>query len=750
MSLFTKQAAAIFAGYDSGGTARQIIPVEAQTWGTEVERIIDVAIAAGNLRLYTTKAELDADLDHVANTAALVLGDSAVNDGLYKKVGASGAGSWPRVGDVPGYSFVLASNAGAGTANAIVATTSLPTNESQLIALPIDTTNTGTPVTVAFNGGSALTIKTSGNNDVSIGGLVAGGLVAGYVNSTEFRLLSDQASSAIQTASENAQSYAEEWANKAEDSLVSSAAGGDQVDDYSAKHWAAKAEAQAGGVADGAVTDIKVATPATPADGVAASKIRNSFPSSPAVHRDLDTVLNGVRYINVNRFGVDGTGDTADMTAWQDALDEGVPLTANPGTYIINDPLTYNTTAAEAPGLIFAGPGQNAMTFDWRGSSAFMLSMNAYDSPGNTFQRGTRLSGFKIKPSSAGTTAGGIYARAIWDAQFDNITIDGVSGDGLKYEAGVPPGDPDSSGLVDINQLRCFNCGGFGADFLSANSTIGIAQFIVRNSGFNGNTSEGQRIRGSFIFKNVNNFYTGNTAGGAIVDYNSVDNQMIGFEYCEFGNSNGNYDLFVRAGHGVHITDNVFTHNSGDSNPLGIKLGLNSDPSGVSQVDVARNRFRVDSSINPFTAYTIQDNVSDVTIRKTFWHIFGASGQTDYSIDAAAKGITIEDEGLTSRGFASATTTSATPDLDATNTYRIQFGAALTVNAPTVTRTLLGGERFNLHLVNTSGGALTPTFNAVYLTVAPLVGSSKRRTCWFEYDPLSAVWVQVGDWSPDL
>jgi len=39
--------------------------------------------------------------------------------------------------------------------------------------------------------------------------------------------------------------YAEEWANKAEDSLVSSSAGGDQVDDYSALHHAAKAAADA-------------------------------------------------------------------------------------------------------------------------------------------------------------------------------------------------------------------------------------------------------------------------------------------------------------------------------------------------------------------------------------------------------------------------------------------------------------------------------------------------------------------------
>jgi len=37
--------------------------------------------------------------------------------------------------------------------------------------------------------------------------------------------------------------YAAEWANKAEDSLISSAAGGDEVDDYSALHHAAKASA---------------------------------------------------------------------------------------------------------------------------------------------------------------------------------------------------------------------------------------------------------------------------------------------------------------------------------------------------------------------------------------------------------------------------------------------------------------------------------------------------------------------------
>ena len=45
-----------------------------------------------------------------------------------------------------------------------------------------------------------------------------------------------------QSAKTNA-GYSEEWANKAEDSLISTAAGGDGSTEYSARHWAAKAQA---------------------------------------------------------------------------------------------------------------------------------------------------------------------------------------------------------------------------------------------------------------------------------------------------------------------------------------------------------------------------------------------------------------------------------------------------------------------------------------------------------------------------
>lgn len=102
------------------------------------------------------------------------------------------------------YDFIPASNTGAGTANAIQATTdvALPaTPNGALIALQIVAPNTASPVTVSFNGGAPLTIKTAAGNDPVVGGLVPG-VVAGYQSGSTFRLLSDVASAAIVAAAE--------------------------------------------------------------------------------------------------------------------------------------------------------------------------------------------------------------------------------------------------------------------------------------------------------------------------------------------------------------------------------------------------------------------------------------------------------------------------------------------------------------------------------------------------------------------
>lgn len=199
MSLWTRLPVDVFSSVDASGNLRQPDLGQTTTLITEITRVVDSAVSGGNFLLYTTKAALDADLDHDANAAALVMGDSTSNDGIYVKSGASGAGSWTRVSDLPGYSFVKATDNG-GSANAIAATTALPVNETQLIVLPIATTNTGSPVTVAFNGGSALTIKTSLNENVQVGALVAGSEMAGYVSGSTFQLITNPTTDTITDA----------------------------------------------------------------------------------------------------------------------------------------------------------------------------------------------------------------------------------------------------------------------------------------------------------------------------------------------------------------------------------------------------------------------------------------------------------------------------------------------------------------------------------------------------------------------
>lgn len=183
--------------------------IKIREWGTWLESLI----SAGSLGEVwkATKTILDADLTHAADTVAVVYNDStAANNGFYVKVGASGSGSWTQVADfIPGYQFAFATNTGAGTANAIVATTDIPVMSNMLIALPIVAYNTFATVTVAFNGGTPLPIKTQTGGDPAIGGLVTNMIVLGVVDGSTFRLITDQSSSAIQAAAEAAQAAAE-------------------------------------------------------------------------------------------------------------------------------------------------------------------------------------------------------------------------------------------------------------------------------------------------------------------------------------------------------------------------------------------------------------------------------------------------------------------------------------------------------------------------------------------------------------
>ncbi|WP_028003187.1 tail fiber domain-containing protein [Sinorhizobium meliloti] len=204
-------AATVFRDYETDGVpasgSHKVKKSDVRQLLGEYESTINAFLSNGGL-IYTSKAAMDADLAHGANSSAWVIGDATVaNNGIYRKIGASGVGSWTRVADLP-FSFIIASDTGAGTANAIQATTSIPVSSSALVWMNIFEANTASPVTVSFNGGSVLAIKTNSGNDVAPGGLVAGMIVMGIVSGSTFRLVSDQASSAVLAACEAARDAA--------------------------------------------------------------------------------------------------------------------------------------------------------------------------------------------------------------------------------------------------------------------------------------------------------------------------------------------------------------------------------------------------------------------------------------------------------------------------------------------------------------------------------------------------------------
>ncbi len=121
----------------------------------------------------------------------------------------------------------------------------------------------------------------------------------------------------IESVSESVVGYATEWAINPEDVLISVAAGGNGTTDYSALHWAAKAEADAiATAADVVSTGLDVI--ATNADVI--------FTNADVVSTNADAVQTALDVIST---GNDATATAADLVATnQDTIDTAADLVA--------------------------------------------------------------------------------------------------------------------------------------------------------------------------------------------------------------------------------------------------------------------------------------------------------------------------------------------------------------------------------------------------------------------------------------
>lgn len=271
-----------------------------------------------------TKAALTADLAHDADTLGVVYADStSANNGLYKKNGGSGSGSWTQITTfLPGYQFVKATNTDSGDPNAITASTSprLPSGDGvALVRLNIVEANTSETVTVSFDGGTALQIKTASGGNPPVGGLVADMIVLGTVEGSTFRLASDIASAALLTQMEDVlEDFEGQYlGSHPDDASATADAGGSpqegalywnttskQMLVYSGSSWKPFASST---VADGSITTAKMANGA-----VTRAKLST-------------TLLNAIRMTPAD-FGAAGDGVSDDSDAIESAIQADVPL----------------------------------------------------------------------------------------------------------------------------------------------------------------------------------------------------------------------------------------------------------------------------------------------------------------------------------------------------------------------------------------------------------------------------------------
>lgn len=149
--------------------------------------------------LFATEAALNAAA-LTNKVSAWVFGDpDADKNGVWSWNGTEWVWTLP----LP-YSISVLHNAGAGTPNAIQATSKVPLVEGLIAVIPIVATTIASPLTVTINSNRTFTVKTMTGNDIVAGGLIEGMMVLALVQNDTLRLLSDEVSAAILAAAEAA------------------------------------------------------------------------------------------------------------------------------------------------------------------------------------------------------------------------------------------------------------------------------------------------------------------------------------------------------------------------------------------------------------------------------------------------------------------------------------------------------------------------------------------------------------------
>ncbi|MBX6427130.1 MAG: oxidoreductase, partial [Variibacter sp.] len=149
----------VLAGLPSSG-AHKPKKEEVRALLTRMETELAAGLAQAQIG-YKSRAELFQNLAPGEATLAIVRGDSTAEyNGIYRKSGASGTGSWTRIADLPDEIVRFTVTGGSPNAIEVAASPQVPAPPGNKLYLLTPVANNTGAVTIAIEGGAAVPIKT--------------------------------------------------------------------------------------------------------------------------------------------------------------------------------------------------------------------------------------------------------------------------------------------------------------------------------------------------------------------------------------------------------------------------------------------------------------------------------------------------------------------------------------------------------------------------------------------------------------
>lgn len=333
---------------------------------------------------------------------------------------------------------------------------------------------------------------------------------------------------------------------------------------------------------------------------------------------------------NVKDFGATGNGVSDDAVPIQRCLDtaRGCDVYAPAGTYVINQPLRHVADSPKSPGIRLRGDGAGLTVFNNRVVGKAMLAVD--QAAPMKFCYNGFLRDFSITSSLKSIDGHGIQVKAAYRLLISDLDIDGMGGDGIRFQA--DKGDEDGFSGCHVERCHIIRSGGWGINMAGAN--IG-GMMRVSDSTLTDNLKGGMHLKslGAVLSMVV---FSANPGGGLKVDYDDVNHSHnITLDTCYF-ESNAGWNIDINAFIQFRAINTQFTHYHPPLKGVGL-VRVGSEVLGATSLAESAlfqgTTFRVVPQIKPFVGFAAMPNAKGSRVERTSWKVFGAPGQTRTSGD---------------------------------------------------------------------------------------------------------------------